>query len=455
MSIITRPGFRVAKCGHEYATEATQGRQRLYGDCDCRPKRPEKKILGPCVVDQCPRKEKVRQMCTLHYTRWLRTGDVGDPSRKNFCKFCELDMPLYEPSGRTSIRRYCDDECKRKFKILLRLDFSMQEIDRMSVEAKKSAVDSYINKRCRNCNKEFDPDISLGQSFCSKSCSKRYHKVNNPNPCSESDCDRPHLAQGLCSMHYKRQARAEGRWNETKLVECIVCGAKVERSSGGGRKYGNVCSTACRQALNPGRTFYESCKLPDDHWVRWIGKTSKWPRYGLKDCPECGSRFAMRTSVSTYCSMKCSGAAGWAKQREKLGFSSYADNLSKDRYCERCGKEYRSPYAGRAHCSDFCRDADADGRRKLRGTKLYHGWISRFDRLKIYERDNYICWLCDEPVDRDADPQKDDWAPSLDHVVPRSRGGSHDPENLRTAHRWCNSVRSDNDYHDLFGEVLV
>lgn len=273
--------------------------------------------------------------------------------------------------------------------------------------------------------------------------------------CSESGCDRLVLARGICSMHYKRQARAEGRWNETKLVECTVCGTKVERSSGGGRKYGNVCSTTCRQLLNPGKTFYESCKLPDDHWGRWIGKTSVWPRGGWKNCAWCDDQFAVTSAGKLYCSELCRAEKRRDSERTKNGWVAADLTASLDRYCERCGKEYRSPYSGRVHCSDFCRDADADDRRKSRGTALHHGWISRFDRLKIYERDDYICWLCGEPVNRDADPQKDDWAPSLDHVVPRSRGGSHDPENLRTAHRWCNSVRSDNDYHDLFDEVLV
>ena len=286
---------------------------------------------------------------------------------------------------------------------------------------------------------------------------KQRSKANGPDSktkiCVEGGCDRPVRARGVCDMHYKRQARAEGRWNEKKLVACVVCDTEVERVGGGGRKYGNVCSTICRELLNGGPA--ERCRIPDDHWVRWIGKFSHWPRYGMKDCAHCGTNFVLKSAAQIYCSSKCSGAAGWARRREKLGWVSYEETQSKDRYCERCGKEYRSPYLSRVHCSDFCRDADADDRRKSRGTKLYHGWISKFVRLKIYERDNYICWLCNEPVDRDADPQKDDWAPSLDHVVPRSRGGSHDPENLRTAHRWCNSVRSDNDYHDLFDEVLV
>nr|WP_239536851.1 HNH endonuclease signature motif containing protein [Arthrobacter roseus] len=54
-----------------------------------------------------------------------------------------------------------------------------------------------------------------------------------------------------------------------------------------------------------------------------------------------------------------------------------------------------------------------------------------------------MCWLCGEQVDLEADGKRDDWAATLDHVIPRSKGGTHDESNLKTAHRWCNSIRSD------------
>jgi 5-methylcytosine-specific restriction endonuclease McrA len=41
-----------------------------------------------------------------------------------------------------------------------------------------------------------------------------------------------------------------------------------------------------------------------------------------------------------------------------------------------------------------------------------------------------VCWLCGR-----------DGADSADHVLPRSRGGSDALENLRPAHRACNSAR--------------
>lgn len=56
------------------------------------------------------------------------------------------------------------------------------------------------------------------------------------------------------------------------------------------------------------------------------------------------------------------------------------------------------------------------------------------------ERDGWDCWLCGGEVDRDAPPGSP-WTPTVDHVVPKSRGGKTEPSNLRLAHRRCNSAR--------------
>jgi 5-methylcytosine-specific restriction endonuclease McrA len=67
-------------------------------------------------------------------------------------------------------------------------------------------------------------------------------------------------------------------------------------------------------------------------------------------------------------------------------------------------------------------------------------WIDPKVRQSLYVRDGWCCAICDLPVDREAH-WNDDLAPSLDHIKPRSLGGTHDSENLRTAHRICNSIK--------------
>ena len=259
--------------------------------------------------------------------------------------------------------------------------------------------------------------------------------------CEHPGCNKPHRARGLCATHYN-QVHAPNR-HKKKLVKCAACGAEIMRASGGGRVVGNACSNKCRAkiaAMRRGERGKLRTELPADHWARWYGKASAWPRYGFAECAWCSAPFVMLSSNHACCSRTCM----W--RRDKGVTRSAADRAAEVRSCARCGQSYRHAIANRRHCSDLCRDLDADDR----GAALHHGWIRPSIRAAIYERDGYQCKLCNEPVDTTADPQRDDWAPTLDHIIPRSKGGTHDVSNLRTAHRWCNSVRGDRDDADLF-----
>jgi hypothetical protein len=53
------------------------------------------------------------------------------------------------------------------------------------------------------------------------------------------------------------------------------------------------------------------------------------------------------------------------------------------------------------------------------------------------ERDDWICWLCGGGIDPDA-PVGSPASATIDHVIPRSRGGANEETNVRPAHRRCN-----------------
>ena len=69
-----------------------------------------------------------------------------------------------------------------------------------------------------------------------------------------------------------------------------------------------------------------------------------------------------------------------------------------------------------------------------------HGskWIRPEKRRAIYERDAWTCVYCERFLG-DASSS----AVTLDHVIPRSRGGSNDASNLVTACITCNATRRD------------
>ena len=68
---------------------------------------------------------------------------------------------------------------------------------------------------------------------------------------------------------------------------------------------------------------------------------------------------------------------------------------------------------------------------------------------KLMERDGNICALCGKPVDVNDYHVTDDGAfithmkyPSIDHVLPLSKGGTHTWDNVQLAHFICNSLKS-------------
>lgn len=69
-------------------------------------------------------------------------------------------------------------------------------------------------------------------------------------------------------------------------------------------------------------------------------------------------------------------------------------------------------------------------------------WIHPKLRLEIYKRDNWTCYLCAELLDASI-PVNDPKALTLDHVRPRSKGGTDEPENLKTCCRDCNVRKAD------------
>jgi 5-methylcytosine-specific restriction endonuclease McrA len=61
--------------------------------------------------------------------------------------------------------------------------------------------------------------------------------------------------------------------------------------------------------------------------------------------------------------------------------------------------------------------------------------LSSWRRQFIFARDDMICQLCGERCSLSSVKLE----PTVDHIVPRSKGGSDLLDNLQTAHRSCNS----------------
>jgi 5-methylcytosine-specific restriction endonuclease McrA len=89
------------------------------------------------------------------------------------------------------------------------------------------------------------------------------------------------------------------------------------------------------------------------------------------------------------------------------------------------------------------------GQRKKACTKLCRPCRQDYSKYKatarqLALRDGAYCGLCAQRVDMSLSRVVDSkWCPSVDHVIPRALGGSHEADNLQLAHLYCNQVKSD------------
>lgn len=100
-----------------------------------------------------------------------------------------------------------------------------------------------------------------------------------------------------------------------------------------------------------------------------------------------------------------------------------------------------SVFIGRGtYCSEHCRQQNH--------WHMKNGYRYLFPLEEVYERDHGICYICGEPCDWNDYEVKDGVIiygnnyPSRDHVVPKSKGGKNDWNNIRLAHRLCNSLKA-------------
>jgi endogenous inhibitor of DNA gyrase (YacG/DUF329 family) len=103
--------------------------------------------------------------------------------------------------------------------------------------------------------------------------------------------------------------------------------------------------------------------------------------------------------------------------------------------CAECGKLLVVRIANQVTCSDKCR------RSRLIGQVLdrHYGYVKNAMRegpllAYLMKRDRGRCGICRKPVRAKKGPMR----PSIDHIQPRSRGGSDDLANLHLAHLRCN-----------------
>lgn len=184
---------------------------------------------------------------------------------------------------------------------------------------------------------------------------------------------------------------------------CVTCGTTTESR----RKY---CSPSCIPSRIPKRK----------------------PRL-IAVCPTCEQTFTAPRSDSTYCSKRC--APSWRTSSDRYNARRMAERAKQRGSCLECGKAW----AGRKRkfCSLACQvEYHRSHERHAYRARLHLARVERVSRQRVFERDQRVCQLCYAPVDLSLRGPE---GPSLDHIIPLSRGGEHSYANVQLAHFRCNS----------------
>ena len=181
---------------------------------------------------------------------------------------------------------------------------------------------------------------------------------------------------------------------------CLMCARDFTAKD----KSQRTCSYTCGQRAKHG--WKEP--LPKDHWALWYGKTSTWrpssknPKFVAGNCKGCGTPFVdvwLGTSSASYCSPKC--ATRTIRQQRK-----------------------------------------ARKRGAVQSDRGIH-WTT------VAARDGMACHICGDVCDPEdkttvnGNHRNGLTYPTVDHVWPLARGGTDTWDNVKLAHAWCNSAKSD------------
>lgn len=165
-------------------------------------------------------------------------------------------------------------------------------------------------------------------------------------------------------------------------------------------------------------------------------------------CAQCGDEFAVAALNQKYCGPVCrrrhDNDCMNARNRSKRGRPARAfvvRRAPRTAYCIQCGAVFQCSPLGQLaqYCSASCQTKTQNGKRRAwkRGRAA-----EPIGMATLMMRDAGVCHICHLPV-RPEVKAPHPMAPSIDHVVPLSRGGTHTLANTKVAHFRCNYMKRD------------
>lgn len=140
----------------------------------------------------------------------------------------------------------------------------------------------------------------------------------------------------------------------------------------------------------------------------------------------------------------------WRERDKALLVVARTNERLANRVCKNCGTIFcieATGYNSKKYCSQKCMKRWTmrvkNDRRIRKMMKRKHDTDITLENL--YRRDNGICYLCGCTCEWNdiTDGNAGNMYPSIDHVIPLAKGGTHTWDNVRLAHRGCNILKRD------------
>jgi 5-methylcytosine-specific restriction endonuclease McrA len=153
-----------------------------------------------------------------------------------------------------------------------------------------------------------------------------------------------------------------------------------------------------------------------------------------RKCEWCSAEYETEFETKAYCSRSHKEQA--RQHRKRLRDGKVRPTYTKT--CIGCSYEFSTTESQRLYCSDECK-----AWQKSQSRRSFEKAKSKSFRANLYFQANGQCGICNEPIDTTI-KYPDQMSLSIDHIIPRSKGGSDNITNLRVAHWICNIKRSNN-----------
>lgn len=297
---------------------------------------------------------------------------------------------------------FCSDECRR-------------ESDRVRIagyrasrpKAEKRASKPPRERHCARC----------GQCLQADSSSKKWAKY-----CTE-ECQRQASKERAALRPTRRRpARPKGGHPARKGI-CAACGEPFIYHQARPQQ---ACSKKCANQL---RHAGRACPID-------------W-----RTCVDCGALWTVRpNSEETNCPRcrRLLASAITAVHRAAMAFKRITDRpvyQPHDHVCPVCQSAFKG-HGSAIYCSKPCQrkspaEKAARTRRRMRKRAAV---VEEFEPSDVFTRDQFRCGICKKRLEMDKRVPHPK-APTIDHILPLSRGGQHTLANVRAAHFICNSKR--------------